>query len=104
MNENKNLGNVAKYYNLRWNAFRIWWHSEETYGVHHGLYDKRAKTFIEAVLNMNDYVGRLFKLKKNSQLKILDAGCGVGGTSIHLAKKYQKQSFYVLQILHLKLN
>lgn len=93
MNENKNLDSVAEYYERRWKAFRIWWHAQETYGVHYGLYDKNAKNFIKAVFNMNNYVGKLLELEKQSKMKILDAGCGVCGTSIYLAKKYQKTQF-----------
>lgn len=71
----------------------------KTYGMHVGFYEKGIKNFIEASLNMNSYVGRLLELKKDVSMNILDAGCGVGGTSIHLAKMYPNINFTGITIV-----
>lgn len=83
---------VSSYYRKRWNSFKIWWHAEETYCIHYGYYEKGTKSFIDAVNKMNDYIGELLNLK-NKNIKVLDAGCGVGGTSFYLAKKYPNIKF-----------
>ena len=68
---------------------------DKTNCIHHGYYEKGIRTHIQSVLNMNDFVGRLLKIdsKDKHTKKILDAGCGIGGTAIHLAKKYPHIDF-----------
>ena len=62
-------------------------------GWHFGFYEKDIKTSKEAMLNMNKYVSHLIDLDSKKSLKILDAGCGIGGTSILLAKDYPNSKF-----------
>jgi ubiquinone/menaquinone biosynthesis C-methylase UbiE len=84
---------VANFYD-EWQPFLDEWNfNSETYGIHYGYYENGIKSYKEAVLNMNNYVGELLDLDKNNEKKILDAGCGVGGTSIYLAKKYSNAEF-----------
>lgn len=74
---------------------------DKTHCIHHGCYEKGIRTHIQSVLNMNDLVGRLLELdsKKKQINQVLDAGCGIGGTVIHLAKKYPKINFTGITII-----
>ncbi len=74
-------------------------------GWHLGYYEKGVRGYKQALINMNNYVDRLLKLSEDKPQKILDSGCGVGGTSLFLAKKYPKTHFYgiTLAINELKL-
>ena len=94
---NVNISNheqlVGSFYDSYWPAIAWWKDSDETLSIHYGLYEKHIKTRKEAMYNMNDYVAKLLGLKKNKKMKILDAGCGVGGTSTYLAKKYPNVNF-----------
>jgi cyclopropane fatty-acyl-phospholipid synthase-like methyltransferase len=48
---------------------------------------------------MNDVSWQLLGFKTQSPLQILDAGCGVGGTSIYLAQKYPQVFFTGITIV-----
>jgi len=66
---------------------------KETLSIHFGYYTKYTKTLKDAIFNMNEYIAELLKLENKKNIKILDAGCGIGGTIIYLAKKYPNVSF-----------
>lgn len=90
---------VASWYETHWEpGFKRWWKGEETLALHAGLYEKGTKNFKEALLNMNNLVGKLLGLRKDREVKILDAGCGVGGTSIYLGNQYPKARFIGITI------
>lgn len=94
------LENEAKeYYDIVWsNPNRIRQIVKEIPSWHFGFYEKEIKNLYEARINMMDYVDRLLNLDNESNIKILDAGSGVGSTSIHLAKKYPKCEFHGITI------
>lgn len=48
---------------------------------------------------MNDVAWQLLTIKNDTSGQILDAGCGVGGTSIYLAKKYPQMFFTGITIV-----
>ncbi len=48
---------------------------------------------------MNDVAWQLLNLKNEASGQILDAGCGVGGTSIYLAQKYPRMFFTGITIV-----
>lgn len=77
---------VNQYYtNSNW-VYQFFFYSYESLSMHHGFWDSTTKTVHEASLNENDFVAQQAGCSKNK--RILDAGCGVGGTAIYLAKKY----------------
>jgi ubiquinone/menaquinone biosynthesis C-methylase UbiE len=52
--------------------------------IHVGFYDKDHKDHDSAVLNMNRVLAKTAKITSNDL--VLDAGCGIGGSTIWLAK------------------
>ena len=68
---------------------------DRTHCIHHGYYEKGIRTHLQAVNNLNNLVDSLLGLKKDKTKtkKILDAGCGIGGTVVYLAEKYPTAKF-----------
>jgi len=89
---------VAKFYN-EWgpekNKYAPYF---ETYSCHYGYWTTGIRTIKEAVYNMNDLAAELLCLNTSDEMKILDAGCGMGGPSIYLAKKYPNVFFTGINI------
>ena len=53
-------------------------------GMHYGYTDKNHSTLAETILNLNEQLAKQAGVRP--QMKVLDVGCGVGGTVIWLAK------------------
>ncbi len=54
--------------------------------MHFGYWDKKVKTFPQALQRENEILAEKIKIKSTDT--VLDAGCGVGGSSIFLAKNF----------------
>ncbi len=93
--------NVVDFYRKNWPLLVKLWQVDKTYCIHHGYYEKGKRTHIQSVENMNNFVGQLLCLdsKEKQTKKILDAGCGIGGTITYLAKKYPNVNFTGITII-----
>jgi cyclopropane fatty-acyl-phospholipid synthase-like methyltransferase len=80
---------VAAYYNQTQNHYQRWWRLSKGMALHYGIWHDDTKNFLEALVNTNKHLAQLADIEKD-QL-VLDAGCGVGGSAIYLAKNYQAQ-------------
>jgi len=98
MKTNYHENTVAFYYDKQWKTLERWWLAGETLGLHYAYYDKNVKNFKDAIYRMNELIGNILSLNDTQPKKILDAGCGVGGTSIYLAKKYPNVQFIGITI------
>lgn len=79
-----NLGHIQSYYEkTRWD-YRWAWGVRNTYALHYGFYDEKATHHKAAVANMNKVMAEQVDIEARDQ--VLDAGCGVGGSGIWLAK------------------
>jgi len=77
---------IADYYNQTLNHYQLHWKLDTSKALHYGLWDKDTKNLSEALENTNKKIGKLTKIEEDE--KVLDAGCGIGGTAIYLASKY----------------
>jgi len=90
---------IIYWYEEHWEpGFIKWWKGYETLALHDGLHEKGVRSFKDALLNMNDFVAKLLGLEKDREMIILDAGCGVGGTSIYLGNKFPRAKFIGITI------
>ena len=53
--------------------------------IHYGYWDKKVRSFPQSLLWMNEVMMEAVKI--TGQDKVLDAGCGIGGSSFFLASK-----------------
>lgn len=76
---------IIQYYNTTENAYKDAWDLDNSLSIHYGYRDKQAKTFSQSLLRMNEKMMEEATVKPGE--KILDAGCGIGGSSIYLAER-----------------
>jgi len=77
---------IIEYYDSTEVHYRRWWKFEETMCLHYALWDKNTKNIAQGIENNNAWLSELGEIKSTDY--VLDAGCGPGGSSIYLAKRY----------------
>lgn len=80
---------IATYYDVSEDHYMYFWDLNQSHALHYGYWDSTTKTFREALANINKILSEKAGIRKG--MKILDAGCGIGGSSIWLAKHKQAQ-------------
>ena len=76
---------IKEYYDYTLPFYRFFYHKESN-AVHYGFWDKSVKNHTEALLNVHKFLAEAVGVKSGDV--ILDAGCGIGGSAIWLAKNY----------------
>jgi len=76
---------IVAHYEQTTPLYKKFWYFGKAYALHNGFYDKRHLTPFRALENTNRVLAYLAKI--TPQDKILDAGCGVGGGAVWIAKK-----------------
>jgi len=87
MIDNINKDEIINYYDNCQVDYEIVWHLKNNMCMHYGYWDKQTPNLRSALNNMNNRVAEYGGVKQG-QL-VLDAGCGVGGSSIFLAKNFK---------------
>ncbi len=77
---------IADYYNQTLNHYQTWWNLDKVMALHYGMHDTRTKNFTEELVNTNRFMAEMAELKTGE--KVLDAGCGVGGSLFYMARQY----------------
>lgn len=77
---------VVAYYDQTEVHYRYFWQLEKSMGLHYGLWERGIRSLPAAVVHTNRRLAQLGQI--TAQDRILDAGCGVGGSAIFLAKNY----------------
>ncbi|MDY6942073.1 MAG: methyltransferase domain-containing protein [Pseudomonadota bacterium] len=75
---------ILDYYKHSHIDYLMIWGTFRNFALHYGYHDQQHKTHHAAVLNMNREVARRAGVQTGD--KVLDAGCGIGGTSIWMAQ------------------
>lgn len=72
---------IAKYFDTHQSSYSRFWSST---ALHYGFWYDDTKSLAEAILNTNKFA--IDTLSIGSHDIVLDAGCGVGGTSLYIAE------------------
>jgi tocopherol O-methyltransferase len=76
---------VAEYYNTTQNHYESWWDLNKGLSLHYGIWTEGITNFSDSLANTNRILMELAEIKDSE--KILDAGCGVGGSAVFLTRK-----------------
>lgn len=77
---------VQTYYRETWQDYRWLWLSSNNLAIHFGYWDAATRNHSQALLNMNRELAR--HMRVGNGWKVLDAGCGIGGSSFWLEQEY----------------
>ena len=77
--------NIIQYYNESENAYKDSWDLNNSLAIHYGYWDEAVTSFPESLIRMNEVMMTAAAIKPTDN--VLDAGCGVGGSSIFLAER-----------------
>jgi tocopherol O-methyltransferase len=76
---------VSLYEGARWD-YRLWWITSSALAMHYGFWNRQTNNHTEALINMNRVLATRAELQPGD--RVLDAGCGVGGSAIWLAREF----------------
>jgi len=74
---------IIDYYRDTENAYKDSWDLNNSLAIHYGYWDDHVSSFQESLIRMNEVMMIAAGIKPTDW--VLDAGCGVGGSSIFLA-------------------
>ncbi|MDY6779430.1 MAG: methyltransferase domain-containing protein [Halobacteria archaeon] len=75
---------VNEYYDECQVDYSLIWGTDEHLSMHYGYHDEENESIEDAVINLNRVVADRAGIEEGD--RVLDAGCGVGGSAIWLAK------------------
>lgn len=77
---------IINYYDKCQVDYKLLWHLNSRMSMHYGYWDDSTPNLRSALTNLNVKVAEMAGIKNGAH--VLDAGCGVGGSSIFLAKNF----------------
>jgi len=76
---------VTSYYQSSQWLYRLFCYKDKTLGMHYGFWEPGTMDRQQAIANENDAIISHGCITRQS--RVLDAGCGIGGTVLHIAKQ-----------------
>lgn len=77
---------VVAYYDETWPQYARHWAGGDAAALHIGFWGSETRTHAQSLIQMNRVIAEVCRLDRDES--VLDAGCGVGGTSVWLAREY----------------
>jgi tocopherol O-methyltransferase len=75
---------VVRYYIASHKAYSRAWSGKEDQSIHFGYYDSPEMTHSQAMVRMNEVLANLVNIGPED--RVVDAGCGYGGSAVWLAR------------------
>lgn len=75
---------IIDYYKVNKNSYKDAWDLKKSLAIHYGYWDETVKSFRQSLAKMNEVMAVVARICPTD--RVLDAGCGVGGSSIFLAR------------------
>lgn len=77
---------IIDYYDSTEIDYKLVWNLRESGAMHYGYWDDGVKSLAQALERENELLSQIANIKSSDA--VLDAGCGVGGSSVYIAKKF----------------
>ncbi|MBE9467389.1 MAG: methyltransferase domain-containing protein [Bacteroidetes bacterium] len=81
-----NKKDIIEYYDKSKVSYKDVWHLDSCLALHYGFWGKGVHNLKQALYKENKILAKTINIKSTDF--VLDAGCGVGGSSIYLSKKF----------------
>lgn len=78
---------IVQYYDTCEVDYQLLWDLDYSHAMHAGYWDSQTRSLRDALRRENEVLAERVGLKEGE--RVLDAGCGVGGSAIFLAKNYK---------------
>ena len=75
---------IISYYDDSWFDYHLFWRLGSQHALHYGFWDNRTHSLSRALRRENETLAQLAHITHSDH--VLDAGCGVGGSSLYLAQ------------------
>lgn len=75
---------IAKHYERCQVHYQYFWNLSQSKSMHYGYWDKSTKRFHDALMNINKILSEKVSISETDH--VLDAGCGIGGSSLWIAE------------------
>ncbi|MES1217161.1 MAG: methyltransferase domain-containing protein [Bacteroidota bacterium] len=75
---------IETYYNETEDAYRDSWDLDRSQAIHYGYWDEKVNSFAQSLQRMNEIMVEAATITSDDE--VLDAGCGIGGSSFFLAQ------------------
>lgn len=80
---------AEKHYDDCYHDYLFAWCNKDNLALHYGFWDENTRSHHQALINKNQVLYDLAKITPSDY--VLDAGCGIGGSSIWMAKHHGNQ-------------
>ncbi|MGB5422479.1 MAG: class I SAM-dependent methyltransferase [Desulfobacterales bacterium] len=105
VDEKDHIRQVKKYYDLNTGRFLKWGKGERTFNLHGALWHPEVKSLAEAMHYSDELVAREIERCPYPVNRLLDLGCGVGGSIFYLARRLTRvRSFTGISLSPLQIN